>query len=157
MNGVYVNAAGREKHGVVRDDARRSLLEEIRDKLLEVRDVDGTPAIVKAVLVEDVYPSADPGVAPDLLVGYNDGYRSSWETVLGGIPQELITDNLDRWSGEHLISDDLVPGVLLANRPLSVANPAITDIAPTILAAYGIAPHPQMIGRDLFVPASRIA
>lgn len=150
MNGLYLNMAGREKYGVVRADARRSLLAEIRDRLLEVRDVDRTPVVTNVKLTDEIYPGADARIAPDLIIGYNDGYRASWDTVLGGITPTLIEDNLDRWSGEHLIDPELVPGVLLANRPITGLRPRVSDIAPTILAAFGIARPPQMTGRDLF-------
>jgi predicted AlkP superfamily phosphohydrolase/phosphomutase len=150
MNGLYLNCAGREKHGVVRDDARRSLLAEIRDKLLDVHDHDGTPVVTKVTLTEDAYPAADPRIAPDLIVGYNDGYRASWDTVLGGMPPILVEDNLDRWSGEHLIDPDLVPGMLFTSRPITVSSPCVSDVAPTILAAFGIARPPQMTGQNLF-------
>jgi predicted AlkP superfamily phosphohydrolase/phosphomutase len=153
MNGLYVNMAGRERHGVVRAAARRSLLGEIRDKLLEARDVDGTAVVTNVKLTDEIYPGADPRIAPDLLIGYNDAYRASWDTVLGGIPPEIIEDNLDRWSGEHLIDPDLVPGVLVANRPVTAPQPQICDIAPTILAAFGIDKPSQMIGQNLFAPA----
>jgi predicted AlkP superfamily phosphohydrolase/phosphomutase len=150
MNGLYLNMAGREKLGVVRDDARRSLLAEVRDKLLEVRDVDGTPIVTNVKLTDELYPSADVRIAPDLIIGYNDGYRASWDTVLGGIMPALVEDNLDRWSGEHLIDPDLVPGVLVTSRPVTAPLPKLSDIAPTILAAFGIARPPQMTGQDLF-------
>ena len=153
MNGLYLNLAGREKHGAVRSQAQGSLLAEIRDKLLEVRDVDGTPVVTKVKLTHNIYPGADPRVAPDLIIGYNDAYRASWDTVLGGIAPAIIEDNLDRWSGEHLIDPDLVPGVLVANRPVTAPRPKICDIAPTILAAFGLDKPSHMIGHNLFAPA----
>jgi predicted AlkP superfamily phosphohydrolase/phosphomutase len=152
MNGLYVNLAGRERNGSVSERARRSLLAEIRDKLLEVRDTDGTAVVTKVSLTEEIYPSADPRIAPDMIIGYNDSYRASWDTVLGGIAPAVLEDNLDRWSGEHLIDPDLVPGVLVANRRVTAQRPRICDIAPTILAAFGIDKPPHMIGKDLFAP-----
>jgi predicted AlkP superfamily phosphohydrolase/phosphomutase len=150
MNGLYLNLAGRERHGVVRDASRRSLMAELRDKLLEARDADGTPVITNVKITEEIYPGADPRIAPDLVIGYNDAYRASWDTVLGGIAPEVVENNLDRWSGEHLIDPDLVPGVLVANRRVNAPRPQISDIAPTILAAFGIEKPSQMIGRNLF-------
>lgn len=152
MNGLYVNLRGREKHGAVSDSARRSLLAEIRDKLLEVRDGDGSPIVTKVRITEEIYPAADPLIAPDMLIGYNDGYRASWDTVLGGVAPRLVEDNLDRWSGEHLIDPDFVPGMLLTSRPIAAAAPRLSDIAPTILAAFGIPTPTQMTGRDLLSP-----
>jgi predicted AlkP superfamily phosphohydrolase/phosphomutase len=155
MNGVYLNAAGREKFGIVQADARRSLLGEIRDKLLEVRD-NGKPVIQRIDLTEDIYPNADPEIAPDMIVGYNDSFRASWETVLGEMPRELVVDNLDRWSGEHLISAELVPGILLSNRKIAVRRPSISDIAPTILGAFDIPTPADMTGHNLFEETTRV-
>jgi predicted AlkP superfamily phosphohydrolase/phosphomutase len=150
MNGVYVNLAGREKKGKVAAKQKQRLLNEIGEKLLEVRDDNGTQVIASVHHVEDIYPGADDQVAPDMIIGYNDGFRASWETVLGQMPSELIVDNLDRWSGTHLISADLVPGVLLSNHKISTARPALADIAPTILSEFGIAIPAEMTGRSLF-------
>jgi predicted AlkP superfamily phosphohydrolase/phosphomutase len=155
MNGLYLNMRGREKQGILRAEQRRSVLAEIQDKLLEVRDVDGTPVVTKVKFTQEIYPAADPRIAPDLIIGYNDSYRVSWDTVLGGVAPEIVEDNLDRWSGEHLIDPDLVPGVLLANRPVTTPRPQICDIATTILAAFGIGKPPQMTGQNLFAPAPR--
>jgi len=44
----------------------------------------------------------------------------------------------------------LVPGVLLSNREITAATPALTDIAPTILAEFGIAKSKDMIGQSVF-------
>jgi bisphosphoglycerate-independent phosphoglycerate mutase (AlkP superfamily) len=44
----------------------------------------------------------------------------------------------------------LVPGVLLSNREITAETPALTDIAPTILAEFGIAKSKDMIGQSVF-------
>lgn len=150
MNGLYLNLEGREKYGAVRTKDKHSLLSEIAEKLLEVQDADGTHVIKSVHHVEDFYPAADPQVAPDMIIGYNERYRASWETVLGQMPQELIVDNYDRWSGTHLISAALIPGVFLSNRKVVTENGAVTDIAPTILSEFGIPIPASMSGRSLF-------
>ena len=150
MNGLYVNTKGREKHGIVKPGAQRRVAEEISDKLTQVRDLNGQQVVQSVYAVDQIYPNADQAIAPDLIVGYNDGYRASWGTVLGIMPRDLIEDNLDRWSGTHLIEPDLVPGMLLTNRPVNSDRPHIMDIAPTILAAFGIRQPGHMSGEDLF-------
>jgi bisphosphoglycerate-independent phosphoglycerate mutase (AlkP superfamily) len=40
--------------------------------------------------------------------------------------------------------------VLLSNRKVATDTPALTDIAPTILAEYGIAKTEDMKGRSVF-------
>jgi len=150
MNALYLNEAGREKYGTVRRSARGSLLEEIREKLLALRDDDGSAIMDRAYLTKDLYPNADPALAPDLILGYARGYRASWSTVLGKMPHKIVEDNMDRWSGTHLIAAHLVPGILLANRELTVRDPTVCDIAATILDEFGIRRPAQMTGRALF-------
>lgn len=150
LNGLYVNLKGRERQGTVAAGSQRRLLAELREKLVEVRDVDGSPVIDAVDLVSDLFPGADPLVAPDLIVGYADGYRSSWATVLGQMPRDVLEDNLDRWSGTHLTAPDVVPGMFVSNRKVVVEDPSISDIAPTILREFGLDVPSQMTGRPLF-------
>lgn len=154
LNGLYINLKGREKRGTVEPLRKRELMSEIAAKLLEVQDDDGARVIEKVYIVEDVYPSVDPVVAPDLLIGFARNYRGSWANGLGGQPEELFEDNMDRWSGDHCIAAHLVPGVLVTNRSVALRDPALTDLAPTILKEFGVEPPKSMIGRDVFSPAA---
>jgi predicted AlkP superfamily phosphohydrolase/phosphomutase len=158
LNSLYLNQHGREKWGVVDPGQKRdALLREIREKLLSVRDTDGTPVILRADRVDECYPAADPAIAPDLLIGYAEGYRASWSTVLGGIPPDLLEDNLDRWSGTHLIAPEIVPGVLFSNRRITAPHPSLSDLAPTILQVYGIDRPATMKGHNVLAKAAGAA
>jgi bisphosphoglycerate-independent phosphoglycerate mutase (AlkP superfamily) len=84
------------------------------------------------------------------LVGYNRGYRAGWKTILGSFPAEVLEDNMNPWSGDHCMDYTLVPGVLLSNRKIALENPALTDIAPTILGEFGIPKGDGMMGRSVF-------
>jgi bisphosphoglycerate-independent phosphoglycerate mutase (AlkP superfamily) len=42
-----------------------------------------------------------------------------------------------------------VPGVLLSNRPIVSDSPALTDIAPTLLALYGLPQPADMKGKPV--------
>jgi len=92
-------------------------------------------------------------LAPDIIVGFERGYRGSWETAIGDAATDWITDNDGKWSGDHCLDPDVVPGVLLCNRPIQAQNPALYDIAPTILAEYGIDPPTNMRGRPVLKQA----
>lgn len=153
LNGLYVNLKNRERFGVVTAAEKNSLMHEVRDKLQEVRDDNGAPVIDVADLVEDIYSNADPAIAPDLIVGYGDGYRASWATVLGQMPRKVLENNLDRWSGTHLTAPDVVPGLLVSNRQVAATRPTVSDIAPTILAEFGIDRPSSMSGKALFGPS----
>jgi predicted AlkP superfamily phosphohydrolase/phosphomutase len=152
LNGLYLNLSGRELHGIVEPGAAaEALMNELREKLLAVRDpVTGLPPITRLDKAENVYSGAYVPSAPDLLVGYNRIYRAGWETVLGQFTSEVISLNIEPWSGDHCIDYTLVPGVLLSNKRIELASPSLTDIAPTILAEYGIAKPGEMVGQSVF-------
>ncbi|HEU0007158.1 MAG TPA: nucleotide pyrophosphatase, partial [Terriglobia bacterium] len=87
--------------------------------------------------------------APDLLVGYNHGYRNSWACAMGRVTDTVFEDNTRHWSGDHCVAPRLVPGVLFANRKIEVDSPRITDIAPTVLDLFGVAVPGHMRGKPL--------
>ncbi len=152
LNGLYLNLKGREREGIVEAAQADSLLGEIRQKLLEVRDPkDNAPVITRIDLASEVYQGPYARSGPDALVGYNRGYRAGWKTILGAFPPDLLEDNTNPWSGDHCMDYTLVPGVLLSNRKIEAQTPALTDIAPTILAEFGIAKTKDMMGHSVFL------
>jgi predicted AlkP superfamily phosphohydrolase/phosphomutase len=152
LNGLYVNLRGREREGIVQPGAEADrLLREIREKLVAARDPkNNLPVITRVDLATDVYQGPYAHDGPDALVGYNRGYRAGWKTILGGFPADVLEDNTNPWSGDHCIDYTLVSGVLLSNRKIRLATPALTDLAPTILAEFGIPKAKGMIGRSVF-------
>jgi predicted AlkP superfamily phosphohydrolase/phosphomutase len=88
--------------------------------------------------------------SPDLYVGFNTGYRASWQTALGGVPKLLIEDNLKKWSGEHLIDHTLVLGIIFVNKNIELNKPKIIDIVPTLLNLFNINKPQNMQGNILF-------
>jgi predicted AlkP superfamily phosphohydrolase/phosphomutase len=87
--------------------------------------------------------------APDFIIGYNAGYRTSWDCATGMVSGPVFEDNLKPWSGDHCIDPRLVPGVIFCNRKMTTAEPSLIDIAPTALRLFGIDPPPYMDGRAL--------
>jgi predicted AlkP superfamily phosphohydrolase/phosphomutase len=152
LNGLYLNLRSREREGIVEPGAQAdALLKEIKDKLLSVRDPQNNlAAITRVDRASEVYQGPYAAQGPDLLVGYNRGYRAGWQTILGNFPVDVFENNTNPWSGDHCMDYTLVPGVLLSNRAIEAANPALTDIAPTILAEFGIAKPDGMIGESVF-------
>ncbi len=152
FNGLYLNLYRREPRGIVRKGAEEeALLGEITARLLELRDPDSGEAVVARVHRPDrIYNGPLARTGPDLVLGYHRGYRASWETTLGRFPETVLEDNLDQWSGDHLIHAEAVPGILISNRKIRLEKPALTDLAPTILAEFGLPPEPVMVGRPLF-------
>jgi len=151
FTGLYLNLAGREKYGCVSMEERDQLLEELRKKLVEVRDPEtGKQVITRVLRADRVYTGNQTSKGPDLVVCYNRGYRASWESVLGLFSDRVLADNTDEWSGDHLMDPELVPGILLTNRPIRVAAPSLADLAPTILQEFGVKKDATMKGRVIF-------
>jgi len=153
LNGLYLNLKGRERDGTVAPGASAdALLVEIKEKLLGVRDPENNQAAITRVdRARDVYQGPHSAQGPDLLVGYNRGYRAGWQTILGNFPADVFENNTNPWSGDHCMDYTLVPGVLLSNRAIDTANPALTDIAPTIFAQFGIPQSGVMMGHSVFL------
>ncbi|MCE2450939.1 MAG: alkaline phosphatase family protein [Candidatus Latescibacteria bacterium] len=96
LNALYLNLKGREQHGMVRPEARESLLSELSQNLLDLRDsVDGRQVIKK---VYRPGPRADSDLAPDLILGYARGYRASGATAIGQLESAVLQDNFSPWS-----------------------------------------------------------
>jgi predicted AlkP superfamily phosphohydrolase/phosphomutase len=152
LNGLYLNLRGRESNGIVNPGSEAdSLMGELRAKLLAVEDSKWKKQVITRIdLASEAYQGQYARSGPDILVGYNRGYRAGWQTILGSFPAEELEDNSNPWSGDHCMDYTLVPGVLLSNRKIAANTPALTDIAPTILAEFGIAKAPGMIGKSLF-------
>jgi predicted AlkP superfamily phosphohydrolase/phosphomutase len=137
---VYANLKGRESRGsVAGGTGRKALLGSIRERLLALKDPANGQRVVAAVY--DVSDRADEAVrkwAPDLQIGFAPGYRSSWETSLGGAPAgEALVDNPKAWCGDHAASDVVhTPGVLLSNAKIRHEDPALVDLSSTILGLF---------------------
>jgi predicted AlkP superfamily phosphohydrolase/phosphomutase len=136
---IYVNQKGREKNGIVKPGAEtESLKEEISRKLKEWQDEKYNSPVIKHVYKrEEIFWGEYAKDTPDLYVGFNTGYRASWQTALGAVPKELMEDNLKKWSGDHLFDPSLIPAVIFSNKKITKENPSIYDIAPTILKITG--------------------
>jgi predicted AlkP superfamily phosphohydrolase/phosphomutase len=153
LAGVYLNLRGREAEGIVApgEEAER-LKHEIAAKLEALRDPEGRgQVILEAVDMARRYRGPYLDQSPDLVIGYADGYRVSWEAAVGQVAGAVVSDNRKCWSGDHCVDPRLVPGVLFSNRPVASEQPSIVDIAPTILGLYGVPPPPHMEGRPLGV------
>ena len=67
----------------------------------------------------------------------------------------LIEDNKKKWSGDHLIDPELVPGVIFVNKKIDLQRPSILDITPTILSLFGVTVPKEMQGKVLFKDGAR--
>ena len=112
LGGIYLNLKGREREGAVAPEEAESLRRAIAQGLQGLTDDERGAVAVRSVVTRDeVYSGPFASEAPDLIVNCSAGYRLSWETGLGGVPDRLFDDNRKRWGGDHIIDPALVPGV----------------------------------------------
>ena len=137
---IYLNIKGREKQGVVGPGGdAESVARAIREKLVALKDpLDGSPAVRNVYRNSSIYSGSQTGSAPDLVIGFEDGFRGSWQTAIGGAPAGIMDDNLKKWTGDHIIDPSLVPGILLTNFPIKTTSPGQMDMAPTVLSCFGM-------------------
>jgi len=151
LNSLYINVQGRERDGIVDPADREALAREIAVRLGQWTDEDTGEHIVTQPLVrEDIYSGDQLDNAPDVVVGYGFGYRASWATTSGKIPDNLLEPNDNEWSGDHCIDARLVPGVLLSNKALLLEQADLRDLTATIIAYFDIALPDQIEGKPVF-------
>lgn len=144
LNGLYLNLRGREAKGIVGSDERAATIDRIGTRLLDARDSLTGERIV-ATVRQPKHPRA-----PDLIIGYNAGYRAAWNTGLGATEGQVIEENQEPWVGDHCIDPDAVPGVLLSSRSLGIEAPTLRDLPTSILHFFHVSPPAAMSGRKVF-------
>ena len=150
FGGIYLNLAGREAKGIVKKEDAKRLKREISEKLKNLHDPKHDLSPVSEVYDrEQAYKGPYVIDAPDLVVGFAPGYRVAWETVTGGFGEEVVSNNVRPWSGDHNMNPPQVPGMLFCNRPIDRESPNIVDIAPTVLDLFGVPIPAHMDGKPI--------
>jgi len=149
--GIFLNIKGREAEGIVEPgEEAEAVKAELKAQLDGFRDEEKNEvAINEAFDTDRLYRGPYKGNAPDLLIGYNHGYRISWDCASGVVAGSVFEDNTKAWSGDHIVDPRLVPGVFLANHPIDADDPGIVDLAPTALTLFGLRPPAHMEGRPV--------
>ncbi len=149
--GIFLNIKGREDQGIVTaGDEATALKKELQEKLGGLEDTEKSEVGINEAFDTDViYRGPYKGNAPDLLIGYNHGYRISWDCAGGRVAGAVFEDNVKAWSGDHIVDPRLVPGIFLSNQKINTNDPSIIDLAPTILTLFGLPPAPHMEGSPL--------
>jgi predicted AlkP superfamily phosphohydrolase/phosphomutase len=151
INGLYLNMKGRERDGIVEPgDQREALLTEIAERLTAITDTEGQSVIRGAYRSDQIYQGNATALAPDLIIGYRRGYRASWATIQGQLTDDILLDNDMAWSADHCADALEVPGVLFCNRAIRGGSPSLVDLAPSILAEFGLPSAPHMAGKNIF-------
>jgi len=154
LTGVFINRKGREAKGIVAPGPELDgLAFELKHKLEALRDpATGARVVKEAFVTADIHSGPYADLAPELLVGYEKGFRHSWDCATGAVSKAVFTDNTKSWSGDHCVDPRLVPGVLWCNRKINTNTPNILDMAPTALDLFGVPIPRYMQGKSLFAP-----
>ncbi|MBW7996148.1 MAG: hypothetical protein FVQ81_06165 [Candidatus Glassbacteria bacterium] len=150
INSVYLNLEGREREGAVTASQADKLRKSIRNDLLAMRDEEtGDPAVSGVWIIPGQEHRRNPH-APDLIVGWNTGYRISWDSILGGFTNHVFADNLDKWSGDHCVDPRHVPATLITNRQIVKPDPDLRDLTATVLDQFDIEVPAEIEGKPIF-------
>jgi predicted AlkP superfamily phosphohydrolase/phosphomutase len=161
LGGIYLNIKGREREGILQEGSEAERVRNaIQSGMPQAIDAaKNLPAIRSVSRRDDIYSGAYVGSAPDLLVNFSPGYRVSWQSAVGGFANSLIEDNTRRWSGDHIVDPEAVPGILFIAKSGGTPLPAavtksgnvssIIDLAPTILNYLGVPVPKAMEGTSL--------
>ncbi len=152
LTGMFLNVKGREAEGIVEPGREAAEFKaELMSRLSGLLDEErGEIGINEAFDTAKLYQGPYLVNAPDLLIGYNRGYRTSWDGATGVVAGPVFKDNTKAWSGDHCVDPRLVPGVFFCSRAIDRKDPALIDIAPTALQLFGVQPPAHMEGRPLF-------
>ncbi|MFQ5823232.1 MAG: alkaline phosphatase family protein [bacterium] len=152
LAGIYINVKGREKNGIVHPgEEYHKLKAELIKKLSGLKDPEnGEVSITEMFDSRKIYNGPYIDNAPDLISGYNVGYRISWKGAKGVVDDVIFEDNVKAWSGDHCIDPRLVPGVIFSNRKIRSSKPRLMDIAPTVLELFGIKKPAYIEGQSIF-------
>lgn len=159
LTGMFINRMGREKSGIVREgEEYRLLVKAICARLEALEDPQsGKRAVRKAQAAFECFEGPYRLDAPDILVGYEGGYRNSWECATGAVTEQVFKDNTKSWSGDHCVDPSIVPGVFFCNQKITLENPHIADIPYSILSLFGQTAPNYMQGRMLFARKGEVA
>jgi predicted AlkP superfamily phosphohydrolase/phosphomutase len=153
LSGIFLNLKDKYAQGIVASGAEADALrEEIAEKLTALVDPEtGASAIKRTYITAKVYRGPYKDQAPDLIPGYQRGYRVSWETAIGRTTEAVFHDNTKAWSGDHCVDPSLIPGVLFCNHPVLADRPRLMDLGPTVLQLFGVAVPDHMDGQPLTI------
>jgi len=147
---IYINLKGREPKGIVpAGEEYERLCREIAEKFQKLSDgPTPTPVVHKVYRREEIFQGPFVKDEADLIIGFNAGFRVSWQTCLGGMGAKVIEDNRNAWSGDHCSLDpSQVPGIFFSNGKTDREAISIMDLAPSVLDYFQRLPHQPLDGK----------
>jgi predicted AlkP superfamily phosphohydrolase/phosphomutase len=151
LGGIYLNFKGRESCGILEEGSEAERVRHaVQSGLADFPDAHTQRTAIRSVSRrEELYSGGFVGNSPDLLVNFHRGFRVSWQSAVGGFSHSVLEDNMRRWSGDHIVDPESVPGILFMNRASLHHHARIIDLASTILHYLGVAVPESMEGASL--------
>lgn len=158
LGAIYINLIGREPEGTVLPGGEyNALVKEIQEGLEGLIDEEagGVKPVYRVYHRDELYEDYDPARTPDLRAANVLNYRVSWQDTLAGLSTQVFEDNPRVWSGDHCsLEPSLVKGILFINRKLTESDPAMIDMAPSILHELDMEPPTKLDGRIVWQPGT---
>ncbi|MBN2359221.1 MAG: alkaline phosphatase family protein [Deltaproteobacteria bacterium] len=153
FSSIYVNLAGREGQGSVAEEERVEVAARIARELTPLVDAERGERVIHAVYErQQLYTGPHAEQAPDLVVGYRPGYRGSWQSAVGGLAEQVLSDNNKTWQRDHIVDASFVQGTLLTNFEIAGDRVRAVDLAPTVMELLGLPVPADMEGRSWLRP-----
>ncbi len=148
FNSIYINLKGRERNGIVEN--KEQVVDEIIKKIESFIDEETEKNVVyNAYKSEDIHSGDYMKNSPDIIIGFNPGYRMDWKSPIGAFSKKIIVENKKVWDGDHLVDPTFVPGVLFSNIKIKKNSSHQVDIAPTVLDMLGVKIPKNIDGKSL--------
>lgn len=146
---LFLNVRGREPSGIVERGANyERVRDEIAEAVLAWRDPElGRPLVSKALRREEIYHGPRFDEAPDLVLLPADDADIFYG--LSDFGSARVWDETYRYSGMHRDNGTLVMSGAGVRAGAALADPAIVDLAPTLLYLLGADVPEDMDGRVL--------
>jgi predicted AlkP superfamily phosphohydrolase/phosphomutase len=148
---ISLNRAGRERNGIVGEAEAPELIAQIREGLLDFRDLDSEPAVVAVDEIDDQGESAS--CLPDLVVRWRPtasiNLKSLHSPCFGTVHRQGVGSGR---TGNHTDGDAWAILAPRTSRLRNLTRPArVTDI-PATVAAIANAPLEDLSGEPLLEP-----
>jgi predicted AlkP superfamily phosphohydrolase/phosphomutase len=144
---IYLNVAGREPHGIVRQEERPRVMQEVMAALRELPGEDGRPLVTRLTTKDETYHGEHAEEGPDLHVEL-DGYRMI-SFPLFATNGQVITQQIRGDSGCHRSEGVFIASGAGIQPGERVSGANLMDLAPTVLHLLGLPVRSEMDGRVL--------
>ena len=124
---IYLNLRGSDAGGESVSLGAEKLAGHLK-KQLDAKLLDLPEAIRNVYDADAIYSGPYLEKAPDLIVGYHEGYRAAWGAAVGRTSGPVLEQNDKAWNGDHCVDPPLVPGVLFVNRAMDANDPGLEDM-----------------------------